>query len=210
MPYERSSSFGECYRRDLLVQLRRKAHLADPRRRQGNPAGEIDKCRGSRITRHAGTRQSVRGGIRDPFRSKGNVGASSDSPSQFHAWQRELNSGWNLVGRASTRRDSDIRAEVRNRQARYDNGASAVTIGSDFQCAAQLAKSFPQPTDSHAGRACRQELNFFVRRYTLALILDFDSNLAIRASNADRSDRALRMTMDVREALLDQAKNRRL
>src|SRR5436309_661317 len=95
MPYERPSSFGECYRRDLLVQLRRKSHLADPRRRQGNPAGEIDKCRGSRIARHAGTRQSVRGRIRDPFRSKGNVGASSDSPSQFHAWQRELNSGWN-------------------------------------------------------------------------------------------------------------------
>ena len=67
------------------------------------------------------------------------------------------------VGGTSTCRDCDIRAGVRNRQTRRDHGASAVTIGTDFQRAAKLAKSFPQSSDSHPGRACRQELKFFVR-----------------------------------------------
>ena len=65
-----------------------------------------------------------------------------------------------------------------------------MTIGTNLQVSTQLADSFPHPSDSYSGGAVTMHFRLFLGRNTLAFVLYFHQNIAVRAAKTHARDRA--------------------
>ncbi len=104
------------------------------------------------------------------------------------------------------RRDSGRRCRnFEYGQVHGHNGARVV--GVDFEGAAELADAFPHASDSHSGSAGRRQVLFLFRRDTLALVGDLHNHFLVAFTHANSGGATFGVAVNIREALLDHAKD---
>ncbi len=80
----------------------------------------------------------------------------------------------------------------------------------DLKCAAQLYYSLPHPPKSNSKRGRRVEIELLIQGDTFTVVADFEMYTAMLASQANLGLLAPRMTVNICETFLNNAKNRNL